>query len=52
MRGESEKLVPQPQDASAFGLSTLKDAPIRSSTESIPEPARDCQAFPHTVRRE
>ena len=28
----SEKLVPQPQEALAFGLLTLNDAPIRSST--------------------
>ena len=36
----SEKLVPQPQEALAFGLLTLNDAPIRSSTKSISEPAR------------
>ena len=38
----SEKLVPQPQDALAFGLLTLNEAPIRSSTKSISEPARYC----------
>ena len=35
---QSEKLVPQPQDAVAFGFLTLNDAPIRSSTKSISEP--------------
>lgn len=35
----SAKLVPQPQDAFACGLFTLNDAPIRSSTKSISEPA-------------
>ena len=35
-----EKLVPQPQEAVACGLLILKDAPIRSSTKSISEPAR------------
>jgi len=29
----SKKLVPQPQDAVAFGLTTRKDAPMRSSTK-------------------
>jgi hypothetical protein len=33
------KLVPQPQDAVAFGLWTLNEAPIRSSTKSISAPA-------------
>jgi hypothetical protein len=37
---QSEKLVPQPQDAVACGLLTRNDAPIRSSTKSISEPAR------------
>ena len=32
---KSEKLVPQPQEAVALGLSILKDWPIRSSTKSI-----------------
>ncbi len=32
------KLVPQPQEAVAFGLWILKDWPIRSSTKSISEP--------------
>ena len=36
---QSAKLVPQPQDAVAFGLLTLNEAPIRSSTKSISEPA-------------
>ena len=35
----SAKLVPQPQEAVAFGLLTLNEAPIRSSTKSISEPA-------------
>ena len=35
----SAKLVPQPQDAVAFGFFTLNEAPIRSSTKSISEPA-------------
>jgi hypothetical protein len=30
--GYTEKLVPQPQEAVALGLLTLKAAPIRSST--------------------
>ena len=29
---QTEKLVPQPQDELAFGLFTLKAAPMRSST--------------------
>ena len=36
---QSEKLVPQPQLAVAFGLLILNDCPIRSSTKSICEPA-------------
>src|ERR1700761_5713944 len=36
-----EKLVPQPQEAVAFGLLTRKDAPIRSSTKSTSDPARN-----------
>src|SRR3954470_23424914 len=36
-----EKLVPQPQDAVAFGLTTRNDAPIRSSTKSTSEPAKN-----------
>src|SRR5215510_14511983 len=40
--GQSAKLVPQPQDALAFGLLTRNEAPIRSSTKSISEPARNC----------
>ena len=35
----SAKLVPQPQEAVAFGFFTLNEAPIRSSTKSISEPA-------------
>src|SRR5262245_21631567 len=35
-----EKLVPQPQEAVALGLWTLKDWPIRSSTKSISEPPK------------
>ncbi len=37
---QSEKLVPQPQEAVACGLLIRNDAPIRSSTKSISEPAR------------
>jgi hypothetical protein len=33
--------VPQPQDAVAFGLTTRNEAPIRSSTKSTSEPARN-----------
>ena len=36
---QSAKLVPQPQEAVAFGLLTLKADPIRSSTKSISAPA-------------
>src|SRR4029450_6995208 len=36
---QMEKLVPQPHEAVAFGLMTLKEEPIRSSPESISEPA-------------
>ena len=36
-----EKLVPQPQEAVAFGLTTRNEAPIRSSTKSTSEPARN-----------
>src|SRR6478672_4993679 len=36
-----EKLVPQPHDAVAFGLTTRNDAPIKSSTKSTSEPARN-----------
>ena len=39
-RTQSEKLVPQPQEALACGLLMRKDVPIRSSTKSISEPAR------------
>src|SRR6185436_19270778 len=35
---QTEKLVPQPQEAVAFGLLILNDCPIRSSTKSICEP--------------
>ena len=35
----SAKLVPQPQEAVACGLLTLKADPIRSSTKSISAPA-------------
>ena len=37
---QMEKLVPQPQDAVACGLLIRNDAPIKSSTKSISEPAR------------
>ena len=33
------KLVPQPQEAVAFGLLMRNEAPIRSSTKSISAPA-------------
>ena len=33
------KDVPQPQEAVAFGLLILNEAPIRSSTKSISDPA-------------
>src|SRR5689334_5267732 len=36
-----EKLVPQPQEAVAFGLTTRNEAPIRSSTKSTSDPARN-----------
>ncbi len=36
--GQMEKLVPQPQEATAFGFLIWKDWPIRSSTKSITEP--------------
>src|SRR6476469_3750437 len=36
-----EKLVPQPQEAVALGLTTRNDAPIRSSTKSTSDPARN-----------
>jgi hypothetical protein len=35
----SAKLVPQPQEAVAWGLLILNEEPIRSSTKSISEPA-------------
>src|SRR5581483_2809151 len=38
--GQIEKLVPQPQDAVAFGFLTLNEEPMRSSTKSISEPER------------
>src|SRR6185436_13579033 len=38
---QTEKLVPQPHDAVAFGLTTRNEAPIRSSTKSTSEPARN-----------
>src|SRR4051812_40187882 len=37
---QTVKLVPQPQDAVALGLLTLKAWPIRSSVKSISAPAR------------
>src|SRR3569623_1577807 len=40
-RCQIEKLVPQPHEAVAFGLLTRNDAPIRSSTKSSSEPARN-----------
>src|SRR6516165_4378903 len=40
-RNQTEKLVPQPQDAVAFGLCTRNDAPIKSSTKSTSDPARN-----------
>src|SRR3954471_1536981 len=39
--GQIEKLVPHPHHAVAFGLTTRKEAPIRSSTKSTSEPARN-----------
>src|SRR5581483_9391327 len=39
--GQIEKLVPQPQEAVAFGLLTRNEAPIRSSTKSTSEPLRN-----------
>src|ERR1700676_2225555 len=36
-----EKLVPPPHDAVAFGFTTRNEAPIRSSTKSTSEPARN-----------
>src|SRR5947209_14642138 len=41
LRLQIEKLVPQPQEAVALGLTTRKDAPIRSSTKSTSEPAKN-----------
>ncbi len=35
---QSEKLVPQPQEATALGFLIWNDWPIRSSTKSITEP--------------
>jgi hypothetical protein len=35
---QTEKLVPQPQEATAFGFLIWNDWPIRSSTKSITEP--------------
>src|SRR5260370_24980761 len=40
-RTQIEKLVPQPQDAVALGLTTRNEAPIRSSTKSTSDPARN-----------
>src|SRR5206468_5998777 len=37
---QTEKLVPQPQEAVALGLLILKAWPIRSSVKSISAPAR------------
>ncbi|GLK80639.1 hypothetical protein GCM10008174_23800 [Methylopila turkensis] len=39
-RDQIAKLVPQPQEAVAFGFRIWNEAPIRSSTKSISEPAR------------
>src|SRR3954471_4796230 len=39
--GQIEKLVPHPHHAVALGLLTRKEAPIRSSTKSTSEPARN-----------
>jgi hypothetical protein len=36
-----EKLVPQPQEAVALGFTTRNEAPIRSSTKSTSDPARN-----------
>src|SRR6202012_651892 len=36
-----EKLVPQPQEAVALGLTTRNEAPIKSSTKSTSDPARN-----------
>ncbi|CAL77806.1 hypothetical protein BRADO4054 [Bradyrhizobium sp. ORS 278] len=40
-RNQTEKLVPQPQEAVALGLLIRNEAPIRSSTKSTSEPARN-----------
>src|SRR5260370_34640010 len=40
-RTQIEKLVPQPQDAVALGLTPRNEAPIRSSTKSTSDPARN-----------
>src|SRR6516225_227659 len=45
------KLVPQPQEAVALGLCTLKEEPIRSSTKSISEPERYCSETGSTRTR-
>jgi hypothetical protein len=37
--GYNAKLVPQPQEAFACGFFTLNEAPFRSSTKSISDPA-------------
>src|SRR5262245_59837712 len=38
---QMEKLVPQPQEAVALGFTTRNEAPIRSSTKSTSDPARN-----------
>src|SRR5262245_38811220 len=48
---QMEKLVPQPHEAVALGLWTLKEEPMRSSTKSISEPARYCSETGSTSTR-
>ena len=43
MDAQTEKLVPQPQDAVALGLLILKAWPIRSSVKSISAPGQEIQ---------
>ncbi len=41
LASQIEKLVPQPHDAVALGLTTRNDAPIKSSTKSTSEPREE-----------
>lgn len=45
-----EKLVPQPQLATAFGFLIWKDWPSRLSTKSISEPAMTDDDAPDTAK--